>query len=184
MVERAIRLVKKLPDLSFKYWILIGIFIIIASGTSFVVLEQYTTSQRQFCMTCHYKQAHSEFWRSSKIHPESVKCPQCHAKPDEFIPRGYSAHGDMVNTNCIRCHKNTITTNEQKGFKTNPLNIKIPHKFHIEEVGARCTDCHSNIAHEKQSPATNRPKMLFCFECHEEQDTKESCLKCHYDWEA
>ena len=183
MVERAIRLVKKLPDLSFKYWVLIGIFAIISGASAFVILEQYTTSQRQFCMTCHYKQAHSDFWRPSKIHPENIKCPQCHAKPEEYIPRGYSAHPDMVNPNCIRCHK-SIITDEQKNYKTNPLNIKIPHKFHIEEVGAKCTDCHGNIAHEKQTPVTNRPKMTTCFQCHEEEDSKKSCLKCHYDWES
>jgi len=184
LVERAIRIAKKLPEMPFKYWVLIGIFVMIGGIASFIVLEQYTTSQRQFCMTCHYKQAHSEFWRSSKVHPENVKCPQCHAKPDEFIPRGYSAHSERVNPNCIRCHKDIPKTNEQKGFKTNPLNIKIPHKFHIEEVGAKCTDCHSNIAHDKQNPTTNRPKMTTCFDCHEEEDSKKSCLKCHYDWEA
>jgi len=88
----------------------------------------------------------------------------------------------MVNPNCIRCHENITKTNEQIGFKTNPLNIKIPHMFHIEDVGAICTDCHANISHDKEEPQTNRPRMENCFQCHEKEDSREACLICHYEW--
>lgn len=181
-VDFFVKTVRKIPHLTFKGWCVIGVIAIIAGSTSFVVLEQYTTTRRQFCMGCHYKQAYSEFWKESKVHPESVRCPECHTKHEQIIPRYYSADDEMVTPNCIRCHENITKTNEQIGFKTNPLNIKIPHKFHLEDVGAQCTDCHANISHDKEEPQTNRPRMENCFKCHEKEDTRESCLKCHYEW--
>lgn len=182
VVDVFVSLVRKIPLMSFKGWFIFCIVAIILGSAGFVAIEQYTTTQRQFCMSCHYKQAYSEFWKESKVHPESVKCPECHADKKQIIPRYYSADDSMVTPNCIRCHENITKTNEQIGFKTNPLNIKIPHMFHIEDVGAICTDCHANISHDKEEPQTNRPRMENCFKCHEKEDSRESCLTCHYEW--
>ncbi|MFQ6116691.1 MAG: c-type cytochrome, partial [Candidatus Bipolaricaulia bacterium] len=51
-----------------------------------------------------------------------------------------------------------------------------PHKLHLE-LGAKCTDCHANIAHDPGEPPTNRPRMEYCSQCH--ATTTESCGKCH-----
>ncbi|MFQ6092323.1 MAG: cytochrome c3 family protein [bacterium] len=139
-------------------------------------LEKYTTSQEQFCMSCHYRQGYSDFWRGSEVHPASVTCPECHAKPGQLIPKGYSAKEGLINSNCVRCHQ-SIITDEQTGYKFNVRAIKIPHKFHIEDVGTRCTTCHNAIRHDRTPEPTNRPHMTACFECH--QQTEAYCRVCH-----
>jgi ribosomal protein L31 len=62
-------------------------------------------------------------------------------------------------------------------YSNNPLKIIMNHQFHLEGVGAQCTDCHRNISHDKLTPVTNRPRMEFCFQCHEAN--RETCSTCH-----
>lgn len=59
--------------------------------------------------------------------------------------------------------------------KTDP-GIKFSHKFHAEEVGAGCQDCHA--ASDSESPSDNLiPDHETCFACHDEDDTE--CSYCH-----
>lgn len=158
-----------------------GIVVILLCGfvganAGFFILSHYTTSARDFCMKCHAQQSHSEFSKVSLVHPE-VGCPECHAQPGSIIPRGFTADPEPVSENCLRCHADMAGKDETKGFKHNLLNITITHRQHVREVKARCTDCHDNIAHDKESPATNRPRMERCFGCHVKEAT--DCQKCH-----
>ena len=51
------------------------------------------------------------------------------------------------------------------------------HKFHAEEAGAACSDCH-DVALESQSVSDNLlPSMETCYNCHDEEDTE--CTVCH-----
>ncbi len=51
------------------------------------------------------------------------------------------------------------------------------HKFHAEEIGAACTDCHAN-AETSTLPGDNLlPAMETCYDCHDEDDTE--CTVCH-----
>jgi hypothetical protein len=56
------------------------------------------------------------------------------------------------------------------------------HKYHLQEVGAQCTDCHQ-AALSSLSPQDNLlPSMKTCFNCHDEKTTE--CKVCHSDPEA
>ncbi len=162
-----------------KPWkILIGIFIVTIIPTVFVILlERYTTSNENFCMTCHYKMWGKNFLVHSNIHPDSVRCPQCHAKHNQLIPKDFSAHPDRINPNCVRCHQEMSRKSDTEGFRFNVMKIQFSHRLHIQEVGVVCTDCHYNIKHDKFRPVTNRPRMESCFSCHDRETT--SCDTCH-----
>ena len=58
------------------------------------------------------------------------------------------------------------------------LELIFSHKFHAEEVGTTCTDCHS--AKESAVPTDNLlPDMNSCYNCHDEDE--EKCSTCHKD---
>ena len=58
--------------------------------------------------------------------------------------------------------------------------IRFSHKFHITEIGATCTDCHT--AAPTSDRATDRllPMKAACAQCHDVED-KSDCEKCHRD---
>lgn len=58
--------------------------------------------------------------------------------------------------------------------------IKFSHKYHLTEIGAKCTDCHT--AAPTSDRATDRllPKKADCAQCHDVED-KNDCQKCHVD---
>lgn len=157
---------------------ILGTLVVLSIPSVFVFsLERYTTSNEHYCMTCHYKMWGKDFLTHSNLHPDSVRCPQCHANHDEIIPKDFSAHPERINPNCVRCHKKMFKKTDTEGFRNNVMKINIPHKFHLQEVGALCTDCHFNIKHDKFRPVTNRPRMETCLECHDKETTP--CSKCH-----
>ncbi|HDP99474.1 MAG TPA: hypothetical protein ENN22_09880 [bacterium] len=51
------------------------------------------------------------------------------------------------------------------------------HKYHAEEVGAACTDCHQ-AAESNLATDNLLPDMESCYNCHDED---EACSKCHKD---
>ena len=66
------------------------------------------------------------------------------------------------------------------------VGVKPNHKFHIEEVGLNCVDCHLGVAHDGK--LHNLPKMATCFECHHNEREKNpnisapenmECAECH-----
>ena len=55
--------------------------------------------------------------------------------------------------------------------------IIFSHKFHAEEAGAECSDCHESAA-TSLSPGDNLlPEMETCYNCHDEDETE--CTVCH-----
>lgn len=59
------------------------------------------------------------------------------------------------------------------------MNIKFSHKFHFENVGSECTDCHINALASEKSSDFLLPKQATCFNCHDESSTP--CDYCHLD---
>lgn len=57
--------------------------------------------------------------------------------------------------------------------------VRFSHKYHAEEVGAECSDCHAGAAESMLSADNNLPKMEDCYACHEEESTK--CEYCHLE---
>lgn len=168
-----------IPKLKLKTFLILLPFLLSVPTLLVLALETFTTSNQQFCLTCHYQMWGKDFLVESKVHPDEVKCPECHAQEHYPIipPKDFSAHPERVNENCMRCHSTMTEKGDNQGFIYNVMKIKFPHDMHIQDIGAICTDCHYNVKHDKHVPQTNRPRMEACFACHDQKTT--SCLKCH-----
>ncbi len=177
----------RLPHWPVWVWAVAGIVLILGFNVA-IMLPTYTTTKEGFCITCHYEQTYSEFWRESDVHPR-IDCSQCHATGHELIPSinifplkprkeevGFSAKVDRINPNCRRCHGNLIR-NEPTHYKYNVWKIEIPHQFHVNLLDDSCISCHYNVYHDPKVPSTYRPPKEACFKCHKREKT--SCVKCH-----
>ena len=67
----------KIPHLPFWAWTLGGVLTILAFNAA-VTLPTYTTTKKEFCVTCHHQQKEPSFWDQSTLHPK-INCSECHA---------------------------------------------------------------------------------------------------------
>ena len=145
----------------------------------------FTRENRSYCLRCHRTAAQALMWEASERHPAGFTCAPCHAVlPGRKVRWGaFSAHADTVNPNCIGCHESVV--------QGRPLNKVVEVRFRVSRDGGTapktyrwtldelmygwhlksrvclCTDCHRNIAHERESKAFgHRPKMSTCKACH------------------
>lgn len=147
-------------------------------------LPKFTTSDARFCLSCHGQRDTADISKASKVHPSysKVGCTECHARSERHVfmvdlyREGIQASSERVSSNCFRCHKD-ILTKDPSEYKSNELDIGIPHNLHYKELGIFCTTCHRNVEHDFNEQPTNRPRMEFCMECHD-QNT-EGCITCH-----
>lgn len=164
-------------------WIfgIIAVFILFVFGViPLLAIVRYSTISPNNCKTCHALEF--EQWKSSRGHsPEDAVCVDCHAAPFKVIVENYYADEEKVNQNCIRCHSN-MRTLEQEGLKRHI--IKISHQVHVEELEIGCLDCHRNHIHDKDVCRTNMVTKRSCYECHQDEidgtPDEENCLRCHY----
>lgn len=175
----------------FWIWPVGGIALILGFNVA-MSLPRFSTSNPTFCLTCHGTGETPDKSVQSNVHPSYsvVTCTDCHAKPGfagviDGYREGFSANPARVSANCQRCHGN-IGERDPSTYKYNVMNIRIPHKFHIEAVGAQCTDCHTNVAHDLSDKGSNRPQMDYCFRCHTSPAGASAaasdgkfCAKCH-----
>ncbi|MHB1413189.1 MAG: hypothetical protein ACYCXE_07575 [Thermoleophilia bacterium] len=172
----------KQPKFSKPVWAMVFIVVAVIAALPLLGLAHYTTTNPKFCLTCHGTGETADVSQYSQVHPsyDQVGCVDCHAAGGgHFITDGYrggyDARPGRVSSNCVRCHGNMTTRSDTSGFKYNVLNINIPHDKHIA-AGAKCSDCHRNVAHDLNINPTNRPRMSYCFQCHSSQT---SCQTCH-----
>lgn len=175
-------LIPKLPFAIPGWTIFAAVGLLMVAGPVALQLPRYTTSNSGFCLNCHSGAGLPDRGIPSKVHPgfDKVGCTDCHARPDQVVYEGYRkgfmSEPERISPNCQSCHKDIVNRNDQENFKYNVGRIKIPHKLHFDQ-GAKCTDCHANIAHDLKDPPTNRPRMEFCSQCH--AASTEACNKCH-----
>ncbi|MBI2854537.1 MAG: NapC/NirT family cytochrome c [Chloroflexi bacterium] len=148
-----------------------------------MAFANYVTANPSSCLSCHGTGGTPDMSKASAVHPDynKVRCVDCHSRSGQYVlvegyRGGFSADPDRVSSSCQRCHSDTPLKEDSQGFKSNPNNISIPHKLHIQK-GALCTDCHQNIAHDLRANPTNRPRMESCYVCHDQ--AKTSCSQCH-----
>lgn len=168
----------KLSKIPREVLILAGATVLIVGSLPLIGLVKYTTSDSSFCMSCHSKGV-AQVQATSQFHPASVGCTDCHSKDKGIIPQGFpqgfSADEEIINTNCLSCH-DKITKVKLTRFEAPGVVVKVPHEFHLNTVGATCTDCHRNVAHDKKLNPTNRPSMATCQQCHSQET---ACSNCH-----
>lgn len=63
------------------------------------------------------------------------------------------------------------------GSRTNEAVIRFSHDYHVNEVGAKCEDCHASASSATESSADLLPKMDACYTCHDQKTTE--CSLCH-----
>lgn len=175
----------KIPDLNLRNFLIAGTVAGVFGLLSFLWVSHYTTTNPNYCLSCHARGDTPNVGFGSEIHPPFAKvgCIECHAEPGPKITHviadgykgGFSADPERVSANCVRCH-DTVLQSGIKEFEFNVLSIKIPHKKHLE-MGILCVDCHDNITHDKNLQKTNRPRMESCMKCHDHNST--SCFTCH-----
>ncbi len=168
--------IPKLPRLSKRTSVLIIVCLLVLAAIPGLGLVRFTTGHPFFCLSCHRNQELAEMWLPSRVHPASVTCTDCHAIPGDLVPRRFSANDELMNRACIRCHP-SIPGGEQNTLQTVRF-VFVSHKLHAEK-GARCTDCHRNLEHDKSSPQTNRPAMEACYQCHQAHPRTQACNTCH-----
>jgi ribosomal protein L40E len=181
----------KMPRLSIELIAIAACVVLVLVVLPALAVMQYTTTNPNYCLRCHATGETANIGLRSQVHPgyEKVGCVDCHGDPQQAIGGyfiiangyrgGYSADPLRVSTNCRRCHEKILQRDDSQ-FKYNVQKIRIPHKLHVEQVGALCTDCHRNLAHDKGLQPTNRPRMEFCQKCHgsHSQNVKD-CSRCH-----
>lgn len=155
------------------------IFVIIVIFVTLIWLLRTTTVSTMYCGLCHFKEAN--LFKTSFVHnTKNSSCVSCHDLSPISLSKHFTSDPKIMNSKCEGCHKEIKERKEIKGKKI----IKMDHKVHLDGVKAsmKCLDCHSFLAHDSGSYATNRPTMAGCFtgECHPKEKDIKKCDYCHY----
>lgn len=144
-----------------------------------------TRENRSYCLNCHRTSGPVLMWEASERHPAGFTCAPCHAVLPGRKGRcgAFSAHPDTVNPNCIGCHESVVQGQPLNKVVEVRLRVsrdsgtagkiyrwrleELMYGWHLKKRVCVCTDCHRNIAHERESKAFgHRPKMVACKACH------------------
>ncbi len=174
----------------------IVIAIVLAILVVFFMFARYTDIDQGLCRPCH--PTIHQMWESSNAHPAGkVSCHECHANHldafpeddtnifahyrDKILPGHFYSSSKVINDNCIRCHADIPELKEVKNTRI----VKISHAKHFKAEKVKiddCLVCHQDLAHDRYSVATNRPRMQGCFlgECHVADKKEDRCELCHF----
>jgi len=133
---------------------LIGLVIIIGMGMVVTNFSVYLGDDPTACNNCHVMDSAYEGWFHAG-HSRVATCTDCHV-PHDFVPKylmkAYSGMNhvlhftlgdipeplraqnytrDIIQTNCIRCHANTVSEIADGGM----------------DAGRNCVFCHRSVAH-------------------------------------
>ncbi|HLN53940.1 MAG TPA: cytochrome c nitrite reductase small subunit [Lentimicrobium sp.] len=151
---------------------LVGILILLIYTSR---AHSYLSDNPQTCINCHVMNPQYATWMHSS-HKESATCNDCHV-PHDNIFRTYffkakdglrhatiftarrepqviqikEAGINVVQENCIRCHKNLIDYVSL---------IQVTGENHAEGAGHRCWDCHRETPHGTVNSLASTPYSL------------------------
>ncbi len=155
--------------------------IAVAAGLGLAYVD-FTSTHPAVCVSCHLDE--SKLWENSQTHPPAhSSCASCHESEEGIRMTGrYAARPENISANCVACHQN-----QREAEETTKHFIKLSHRIHVVKEGLRCTDCHSNIAHDRFADPTYRPTKWSCYVCHEHkveidgEVNKKNCMRCHWN---
>jgi len=175
-------------------WITYSAALLLATGLIALVLMVETSSQPQFCGSCHIMAPYYESWKTSS-HSE-VPCVDCHISPGitheirkkwealsmvaSYITGTYGTNpwAEIDDAACLRCHQRRLLAGEELFG-----DVLFDHGPHLTELRhgkkLRCTSCHSQIVQGQHISVTSPT----CILCHFKGETATAdttrCTLCH-----
>jgi nitrate/TMAO reductase-like tetraheme cytochrome c subunit len=166
-----------------RYLIYILLFLFLIALQSFYTLS---LSQNSLCFLCHqirpYVKAHS-------FSPHySFNCGTCHPGPGltnylsgeiiafrnflSFLAAGnVDRNSFFPPSTCVNCHQDVFA-------ETLKGKVRVRHKDFLQDY-VDCLRCHGGVAHKTAGYVYNKPLMLDCLECHNDQQASADCGTCH-----
>lgn len=138
------------------------------------------------CTLCHNQKTFAA--QTAELPHSQVACSQCHVGPGvasrvsfattqvfgmtlRITPVDARATASVDDATCLACHRAVMDkVISARGYM-------IDHETCA--VDARCTDCHSTVAHGTASTWPRIPQMDDCLRCHATDEVYRSCDTCH-----
>jgi len=111
--------------------------------------------------------------------PERQACQRCHTAYRTVSPAGdllipHKAHVQVLNMDCVACHKNLVHTPNRRGFNRPEMETCL--ECHDgDKASDKCVDCHTR----KQTPDSHDRKDWL--QTHGRMAETQDCAECH-DW--
>ncbi|MFN4112204.1 MAG: cytochrome c3 family protein, partial [Ignavibacteria bacterium] len=165
----------KIKNYYLSFGVISILFLVITASKSFPKLIGDAKSNKEIIKFSHRvhetvdcENCHSEVFRATdlafRLLPVKENCASCH---------------DVNNTEeCSTCHYENI----QEPLIQKKSELIFNHKYHIEEQGKKCIDCHKGISEVDYSfeSALAKPKMELCYTCHnDKKNVTNACEACH-----
>ncbi len=152
--------------------VLTGMLILIIHSSE---AHSYISDTPETCINCHVMYPQYATWSRSSHH-EAANCADCHVPHDNFVRKYYvkakdglrhatiftaraepqtieikSAGINVVQENCIRCHRELVETTGS---------ITVTGSGHAAGEGHRCWDCHREVPHGTVRSLSSTPFSL------------------------
>lgn len=175
-------------------WMTYSASLLAATGLIVLVLMVETSSQPQFCGSCHIMAPYYESWKTSSH--RDVPCVDCHISPGitheirkkwealsmvtSYVTGTYGTNpwAEIDDAACLRCHQRRLLAGEELFG-----DVLFNHGPHLTELRhgkkLRCTSCHSQIVQGQHISVTSPT----CILCHFKGETTAvdttRCTLCH-----
>ncbi len=181
---------EKHPKKELPRWVkLTLLFIVLSLVLGGLIWGSIKTSDSLFCSSCHPMREKHSSWRKS-IH-KVAPCVDCHRgegitnyileKTDliRYLYKTYTSYQEPIfaqveNSACVSCHREIMDKTVTR------YGIRVDHES-LMKGGFKCVDCHSTVAHEKNSLRKNFPAMSKCIICHDGVKLSSDCKTCHLE---
>jgi len=177
-LKEKLHLMKKwIPEISYKWKLILFVMAGIITGMVLYLIHisnffSYLSDSPNTCMNCHIMGPQYASWYHSS-HRENATCNDCHVPQNNIVNKMYfkamdgmrhsaiftmrtepqaiiikEAGKEAVQSNCIRCHKNSLENFKQ--MTNNSVNSN-------NGAGRKCWECHQNVPHGKVRSLSSAP---------------------------